>query len=111
MTLVKLTSPKQNFLHAIISLLMLSLTIIASIVLTNANAQQRLELDGTSIIGNKELPKVLYLVPWKATEKVEFPSPPIVSIMDQALTPIERSTFRRQVRYHQAIFPVTGPKL
>lgn len=98
---------KSNFLQVIFPLVILSLTIISSIVLTSANAQQRLELDGTSIIGNKELPKVLYIVPWKATEKVDFPSPPIVSIMDEALTPIERSTFRRQVRYHQAIFPTT----
>ena len=99
---------KSNFLHVIFPLIILSLTIISSIVLTSANAQQRLELDGTSIIGNKELPKILYIVPWKATEKVDFPSPPIVSIMDQALTPIERNTFRRQVQYHQVIFPVTG---
>lgn len=101
---------KPNFLHTIFPLVILSLTIIDAIVLTSASAQQRLELDGTTIIGNKELPKVLYIVPWKTTEKVDFPSPPIVSIMDQALTPIERSTFRRQVRYHQAIFPATGTK-
>jgi hypothetical protein len=99
---------KQNFLHKIVTLIILSLTIIGSIALTSAYAQQRLELDGTSIIGNKELPNVLTIVPWKSIEKVDLPSPPIVSIMDQALTPIERDTFQRQVRYHQAIFPVAG---
>ena len=89
----------------------LFLTILIPIIFsTSANAQQRLELEGTSIIGNKELPNVLYIVPWKKTERVDFPSPPIVSIMDQALAPIERNTFRRQVRYHQAIFPSTVAK-
>jgi len=67
-------------------------------------AQQRLEMEGTAIIGNKELPKILYIVPWKSTETVNFPSPPIVSIMDQALKPLDRNAFRRQIRYHDAIF-------
>lgn len=101
---------KSKFLHVIFSPITLSLTIIGYIVLTSVNAQQRLELDGTSIIGNKELPKVLTIVPWKTTEKVDLPSPQIVSILDQALTPIERNTFRRQLRYHQAVFPVTRTK-
>ena len=72
---------------------------------TGALAQQRLEMEGTAIIGNKELPNVLYIVPWKSTETVSFPSPPIESIMDQALQPLDRNAFRRQIRYHNAIFP------
>jgi len=71
---------------------------------TGAMAQQRLEMEGTSIIGNKELPNVLYIVPWKSTETVNFPSPPIDSIMDQTLKPLDRNAFRRQIRYHSAIF-------
>jgi hypothetical protein len=71
---------------------------------TGAIAQQRLEMEGTSIIGNKELPNVLYIVPWKSTETVSFPSPPIESIMDQKFKPLDRNAFRRQIRYHQAIF-------
>ena len=93
----------MNLMKSSVLLVLLTLAIVAS----HAIAQERLELDGTSIIGNKELPKVLYIVPWKRTERVDFSSPPIVSIMDQALTPIERNTFRRQVRYHQVIFPTT----
>lgn len=75
---------------------------------SSAMAQQRLEMEGTSIIGNKELPKVLYIVPWKSTETVNFPSPPIESIMDQALKPLERNAFRRQIRYHEAIFSTSA---
>jgi hypothetical protein len=73
-------------------------------VTASVMAQQRLEMEGTAIIGNKELPKVLYIVPWKSTETVNFPSPPIESIMDQALKPLDRNAFRRQIRYHAAIF-------
>lgn len=95
---------------SLIKIIVLLTILTSSIFVTGAKAQQRLDLEGTSIIGNKELPKVLYIVPWKATEKVNFASPPIVSIMDQALTPIDRNTFRRQVRYHQVIFPANSAR-
>ena len=61
-------------------------------------------MEGTEIIGNKELPRVLYIVPWKSVEKFEIESPPITSIMDQPLTRIERASFRRTIRYHEAIY-------
>ncbi len=68
-------------------------------------AQERLEMEGTSIIGNKELPKVLYIVPWKPAQRIDIPTPPITSILDQPLQTIERKAFRRQVKFHQAVFP------
>lgn len=61
-------------------------------------------MEGTEITGNKELPKVLYIVPWKSVERFEIQSPPIESIMDQKLTPIDRASFKRAIHYHDAIF-------
>lgn len=83
------------------------LTLLIFLSCTNLYAQQeeqRLDLEGTSIIGNKELPKVLYIVPWKQVEKIDISVPAINSILDQQLKPIDRQTFRRQVKYHQQIF-------
>ena len=71
---------------------------------TNVNAQERLEMEGTAITGNKELPRVLYVVPWKSIERFEIESPPITSIMDGKLTPIDRASFKRKIHYHDAIF-------
>ena len=61
-------------------------------------------MEGTEIIGNKELPRVLYIVPWKSVERFDIKTPPITSIMDQQLTRIDRTSFRRAMRYHDAIF-------
>lgn len=61
-------------------------------------------MEGTEITGNKELPRVLYIVPWKSVERFEIESPPITSIMDEKLTPIERASFKRTIHYHDAIF-------
>jgi hypothetical protein len=70
----------------------------------NVYAQEKLQMQGTKITGNKELPKVLYIVPWKSVERFEISSPPIASIMEQKLTPIDRASFKRSIHYHDAIF-------
>ena len=46
-------------------------------------------MEGTEITGNKELPKVLYIVPWKSVERFDIESPPIDSIMEQKLAPLD----------------------
>ena len=83
----------------------LSLQILVVFAISGtAQAQEKLQMDGTKIIGNKELPKVLYIVPWKSVERFDIKAPPIVSIMDQKLSPIERAAFKRKIHYHDAIF-------
>jgi hypothetical protein len=70
---------------------------------TALSAQDIIQLEGTSITGNKELPMVLYIVPWKSVERFDMKSPQITSIMDQKLGPIDRASFKRTINYHQAI--------
>ena len=64
-----------------------------------AIAEDRADLDKTQIIGNRELPKVLYIVPWKKPMPDDLSTRPMVSVLDEALAPIDRDVFRRQVRY------------
>lgn len=65
-----------------------------------AFAQDRADIDKTSIIGNRELPKVLYIVPWKRPMPGDMSGRPLVSVLDEALAPVDRDVFRRQVLYH-----------
>lgn len=69
-----------------------------------SSAQQRLEMEGTAIIGNKELPKVLYIVPWKTAEDITLSTPPFRSVLDEKFQPIERSTFNRQIKYYNDLY-------
>ena len=62
-------------------------------------AQDRTDLDTTIILGNRELPKVLYIVPWKKPMPGDLASRPLVSVVDEALAPIDRDVLRRQVQY------------
>ena len=66
----------------------------------SAFAQDRADIDRTQIIGNRELPKVLYIVPWKKPLPGELAGRPLVSVLDEALAPVDRDVFRRQVSYH-----------
>ena len=63
-------------------------------------AQDRADIDRTQIIGNRELPKVLYIVPWKKPLPGALAGRPLTSVLDEALAPVDRDVFRRQVSYH-----------
>jgi hypothetical protein len=64
-----------------------------------AAKQDQADLDRSQIIGNRELPKVLYIVPWKKPGPGDLAGRPLVSVLDEALAPVDRDVFRRQVRY------------
>jgi hypothetical protein len=64
-----------------------------------AHAQDRADIDRTQIIGNRELPKVLYILPWKKPIPGNLTGKPLVSVIDEVLAPVDRDVFRRQVRY------------
>jgi hypothetical protein len=65
--------------------------------------QDRIQLDTTQISGNRELPKVMYVVPWRKADLGEFAGRPPNSLLDEALTPVDRDVFRRQNRYYAAL--------
>jgi len=65
-----------------------------------AQAEDRADLDPTQVIGSRELPKVLYIVPWKPPLTGDLVGRPVTSLLDEALAPVDRDVFRRQVQYH-----------
>ncbi len=69
-------------------------------------AEEVVDIEGTSIIGNRELPKVLYIVPWKKSQLPDMESLPIDRLVDEALAPIERKEFQRQINFHEQLNPV-----
>ena len=63
----------------------------------------RLELGTTSITGNQELPKVMYVVPWKKAELGDLSGRPARSLIDEILAPVDRDVFRREVGYFETL--------
>jgi hypothetical protein len=74
----------------------------------SGKAIDRIELDTTRISGNRELPKVMYVVPWRKADPGDFAGRPLNSLLDEALTPVDRDVFRRQNRYYSALQGETG---
>ena len=68
-----------------------------------STAKDRLDLDATQITGNRELPKVLYIVPWRNAELGDLVGRPVNSLLDEVLEPVDRDVFRRQNRYFEAL--------
>jgi hypothetical protein len=62
-------------------------------------AIDRLQLDTTAITGNRELPKVMSIVPWKAAEPPAGPDRPMGSLIEEVLSPLDRDEFRREITY------------
>jgi hypothetical protein len=62
-------------------------------------ALDRLDLDSTAITGNRELPKVMSIVPWKAAEPPAGPDRPMGSLIEEVLSPLDRDEFRREITY------------
>jgi hypothetical protein len=65
----------------------------------------RLELETTDVTGNSELPKVLYIVPWKRSDLGDMVGRPVNSLLDEVLQPLDRDVFNRQNRYYDALKP------
>ena len=59
-----------------------------------------MELGRTEITGNQELPKVLYIVPWKKSEPGDLMGRPVNTLLDEVLAPVDREEFLRQVEYY-----------
>jgi len=72
-------------------------------------AVDRLELDSTAITGNRELPKVMSIVPWKAAEPPAGPDRPMGSLIEEVLSPVDRDEFRREITYFRDLTSQSSP--
>ena len=75
-----------------------------------AQAQERSNVDGPAILGNQELPKVLYIVPWKKPVQTEVAGKGFVSVVNEDLVPIDREVFLRQVQFQSQLQARQQPK-
>lgn len=66
-------------------------------------AVDHLELDPTAITGNRELPKVMVIVPWKKADLGDLSGLPANSLLNEVLAPLDREVFRRELGYFDAL--------
>ena len=57
----------------------------------------------STVKGNQEQPKVLYLVPWQKSETPELIYQPLQSLVDGVFEEVGREEFLRELRYRDKI--------
>jgi len=80
---------------------LLPLLTLLTLAAQTCQAEQRLDMEGAAIFGNKESPNVLYVVPWRPAKQLTGMMPPEMNTMDGLLVPLDRDVFRRQVDWYQ----------
>jgi hypothetical protein len=68
-----------------------------------ADAADRLDLGTATVTGDREQPKVMYIVPWKRSEMGDLAGKPMNSLVDEILAPVDRDVFKREVIYYKAV--------
>jgi hypothetical protein len=63
-----------------------------------------LDLGTTSITGNQELPKVLYIIPWKNSDLGDLVGRPVNTLLDEVLAPVDPEVFRRHLDYYDNLY-------
>ncbi|MEJ2565062.1 MAG: hypothetical protein P8164_04350 [Gammaproteobacteria bacterium] len=76
----------------------LMLILAAMLCCHNAGAEERLKLKKTTILGNGELPRVTFVIPWRDAPSAIPQWKPSPSAHPHA-TPLDRDVYRRQLEY------------
>lgn len=73
-------------------------------------ADIRLQLDATSIVGNREAPRIVYLMAWKSAPKGDVLQQSLGTMHDTEFKPVDRDVFKRRIEYHHLMFDADNEK-
>lgn len=74
----------------------------------SANTTDKLQLGTATVTGDREQPKVMYVVPWKKADIGDPEGKPMNSLVDEILSPVDRDVFKREVSYYQTVKSVAS---
>lgn len=75
----------------------------APVAPSTGRVMDSLDLGTTSITGNQELPKVLYIVPWKRSDLGDLVGRPVNTLLDEVLAPVDPEVFERHLEYYDTL--------
>ena len=80
-----------------------SMMLIFMLASVSLNAKEMMEMEGMSVVGNKESPNLLYIVPWKSPKTPDIEELKMSSrLFDEALTQVNRDGLVREGVYWHA---------
>jgi len=91
----------KAILNAILACLVLQMLALKIVVADeNKTDVEVKELSGISIIGNKEAPKSLYIVPWQNSE-VGVATSLNSGLLDDSMRPVDKEVFLRELDFYE----------
>ncbi len=70
---------------------------------STGHTEETMSLDGSTIVGNRELPKALNIVPWKSAESGDLAGRPMNSLINEILAPVDREIFLRELEFYEVV--------
>ena len=81
----------------------LSMLLFSAFLAQSAYAQEAQVVLSSTVTGNREQPKVLYIVPWQQAETPELIYQPLQSLVEGVIEEMDREEFLRELRYRDKI--------
>ena len=80
-------------------LLLLPALLLTTFAHAQKNSQEAKVTLHSTITGNQEQPKVLYIVPWQPPGNSDKLMQPIKPVLDDVFAPVDRAEFQRELKY------------
>ena len=78
------------------------LALSAALLCQSSRAEERLKLDKTTILGNGELPRVTFVVPWRDVPN-KIPEMQLAPAAHPLAAPLDKELYGRQTEYQKQL--------
>src|SRR6056297_2585520 len=72
-------------------------------VVLNVHAEENITMDSLQVIGNKEMPNILYILPWQTAQLPTMVELPLSGLIQDALQPVDRESILRRKYYQEVV--------
>jgi hypothetical protein len=79
------------------------LLLLIALLSAQSSAQEAIVTLRSTVTGNQEQPKVMYIVPWQQPGSAEFRYTPGSRLAEDLFTAIDRDEFRRELDYRELL--------
>ncbi|HEY3699496.1 MAG TPA: hypothetical protein VGK97_09205 [Spongiibacteraceae bacterium] len=91
----------RNVINRIVFTLALALAISPSFSHAEKKQQEANVVLHSTITGNQEQPKVLYIVPWQPPGNADNLKQPMQPLLNDVFAPVDRTEFQRELKYRE----------
>ena len=86
------------------------LTVLIFVLLANtALSQEPVVTLRSTVTGNQDQPKVMYILPWQPPGELGWEYAPTPQVTRELFREIDRGEFLRELEYQEVLYPAEGP--